>query len=428
MKIQKIYIKNFKNIAEIEKDLNGKSIWVIAQNGKGKTSFIQSMFSTLSGKEAAQKPLMNGEEKGLIQITLGEDKETKYIVELKFSEKNQKGTLTVSAPDGTKFSSPREFLNKMVGDITFNPFDLLRLKPKELMEKVKQLVGLDLSDLDVEYDKKFNERTIVNREVDNYTGLVNKSGLTTDDFEKYKEEIDIVALTEEKNGIYNSQTLAKGLIDASERLIEKEKENDLDIKLYEEQIKQLQQKIEDKKKENETMKVDYLKLINDPIHNKVKELLPRLMEIDTEILDATDHNNNHKKVLETKNAKDTLKEKEKKADELTKELEDIKSKKKKRIKEVKMPVEGLEFATDGLLYNGLPFDETQINKAKIIEVGYKLSTALHKDLQIMRVDGSVLDDNSIKGLLEFVEERGYQVFIEQVDNDAEKLQLKFVEE
>ena len=59
MKIQKVEIKNFKGLDHASADLKGKNVYLIAPNGKGKTSFIDACFGVMPSKA-----LKDGERRG----------------------------------------------------------------------------------------------------------------------------------------------------------------------------------------------------------------------------------------------------------------------------------------------------------------------------------------------------------------------------
>ena len=51
MKVQKVEIKNFKSIEDLNIDLNGKSVYLVGRNRTGKSSLIQAIYSALWGQE-----------------------------------------------------------------------------------------------------------------------------------------------------------------------------------------------------------------------------------------------------------------------------------------------------------------------------------------------------------------------------------------
>jgi hypothetical protein len=84
------------------------------------------------------------------------------------------------------------------------------------------------------------------------------------------------------------------------------------------------------------------------------------------------------------------------------------------IANAKYPVDGLGFAEDEVMYNGLPF--SQASNAEQIKVSIAMGMVANPKLRVMRIkDGSLLDDDSMKVVEKMADDFDYQVFIEIVD-------------
>ena len=122
----------------------------------------------------------------------------------------------------------------------------------------------------------------------------------------------------------------------------------------------------------------------------------------------------------------TLKEK------LNKIVEDIASIDKQKqllIKDSNLPVPGLSFTDDQVFYEGLPLEETQVQKSKIIEIGVRIAMAMNPNLRTIVIsDGSLLDKNTYASILAVAQEKGYQMLIEMVDWNGAKEEIFFAEE
>ena len=103
---------------------------------------------------------------------------------------------------------------------------------------------------------------------------------------------------------------------------------------------------------------------------------------------------------------------------LTKMLEDIDANKAGQLASVKFPIDGLSFTDDGVLLNGLPFD--QASASQRIKVSAAIGVALNPELRVMLIrDGSLLDDNSMAMLAEIAEKSDTQVWLETVNSNNE---------
>ncbi len=118
------------------------------------------------------------------------------------------------------------------------------------------------------------------------------------------------------------------------------------------------------------------------------------------------------------------------ADECSDQLSQSEEEKKRIINEAAMPVEGLGFTDDYLTLDGLPFDESQISKAKIIETGIKILVAINPPLHLCRIkDGSLLDTKTLVALKRFMDDNDYQSVIEYVDADGDgEVQIELSQE
>ena len=76
-----------------------------------------------------------------------------------------------------------------------------------------------------------------------------------------------------------------------------------------------------------------------------------------------------------------------------------------------LPVEGLDFTDDCLLYKGHPFE--QASMAVRLKVGVALAMASNPRLRVLRIrDGSLLDDTSMAAIAEMAEANDFQVWVE----------------
>ena len=83
----------------------------------------------------------------------------------------------------------------------------------------------------------------------------------------------------------------------------------------------------------------------------------------------------------------------------------------------KLPVDGLGFDDGGVTFNGVPF--SQASSAEQIRVSLAMAMALNPQLRVVRIlDGSLLDDDSMRQVAEMASAADYQVWIERVSDDS----------
>ena len=83
-----------------------------------------------------------------------------------------------------------------------------------------------------------------------------------------------------------------------------------------------------------------------------------------------------------------------------------------------MPLEGLSFNEDGLVLNGIPFE--QASDSQQLRASVALGMALNPELRVMLINqGSELDQRSLTELVDIAEELDCQVWVVRVSKGAE---------
>ncbi len=131
-----------------------------------------------------------------------------------------------------------------------------------------------------------------------------------------------------------------------------------------------------------------------------------------------------RKAKETQTAENEANKLKKAVDKATEEIDELKAKKAKRISD-KINIEGLEYSLkdERFLWNGLPFDEKQINTASQLISGMKIGATMLNELKILKVDASLIDKENFDKVLEWADDEGIELFVELVDREAAKLEV-----
>ncbi len=105
------------------------------------------------------------------------------------------------------------------------------------------------------------------------------------------------------------------------------------------------------------------------------------------------------------------------ANSLTGEIEELRGRKADMLEQASFPVQGLSFDEEGVLYNGIPFE--QASGAERLRVSTAIGIALQPELKVLLIrDGSLLDDKNLEMLRLMAEEHNAQIWLERVgDND-----------
>lgn len=410
MKITSLQSENVKRLKAVSMEVNGNSTVVIGgMNAQGKSSLLDSIEYCLAGKSSIpSEPIRHGEDEARVVIETEE-----YRIKRTF--KSDKSSLVVESLDGAKYSSPQKLLDKLVGDFTFDPLEFSRKKPKDQLAMLQGLVGLDFSQLDAEKKELYDERTAVNRDVKALQAKL-------DDLPKdVPERVSIAGLMKQVEEIRANNA----------------KNEDQRKEVYEcdRIIIALEQKLDDEKVELERMKaaVQAQQAMiaelagriesNKAEYAKLRASVGELKDQDTaELLEQIEKAEEINRLAAKGEERDAvakeLKARTADSETLTKRINQIEQEKADAMAAAKFPVDGLAFDENGVLLNGLPFE--QASSAEQWKVSVAMGFSMNPELKVMLIrDGSLLDPASMKVLSDMAEAEGGQVWVERVSEGDE---------
>jgi len=405
MKIQKVSIKKFKVLENFEADIMGNNIFIMGENGQGKSSFIQFIRVAL-GDQSNIPPDATGE--GVVVATKDGGQ---YTLKVKF--KDNKPVIEVTSPDGLK-DSRKGTLAALTGAIGFDIDEFVSLS-KTVSGKKKQ----------VEIYKSFLDSEII-KELDTYAA--NVKSLEADRTEIGREEKRLRALIEShplRNEIdlskfkdVNTATLMESLNSAN-----KKNESIKDIKVKIEgkklEITNYDIKIAELEKEIEALKVRKIDTQGEITKGNV--WLTANTTIDTtdiqqQIESASETN---KKSASARQLKLDQEAHAKALDEYGEATANIESQRQTiadTIKQMDTPIEGLSFDDDTLIYNGVPVSEASLSTSEIQELGLLMKVAENKELGILFLErGESLGAKRLKDIQEMAAKNNMQLIVEQVE-------------
>jgi hypothetical protein len=442
LKVIKASAQNFKNITYKEVEFNGRSAIIAGPNEIGKSSLIQAILSPLNAKFMPVEPIKKGEEKGKLELTIAgkiNGEEQHYVISTYFSPEHSRGRLVMESEGGAKISGGKATLNEIIGNISFDVFEFIRLGRteggkaseagvKKQIELLKSFMPNDvlrkLHELDAERAKKYSTRTDVNSEVKYIDSLIKGTHYTVEQIEKYSEPQSALSIQEsidkakKRNDNYDACEKVKNETPGNIKDFED------DINLAEAKIKELQQMIEKYKSEIESANKKCKQAV-EWMEGKAKvDLKPLYDSFDG----ITEHNSHVEKIKALKEHELNLKKKQDESNQITKDIEKIDQDKKDIFKSSTLPVPGLEFDENQVLFEGLPFNEDQIPTSRLIEIGLRLGAALNPNLRLMVIkDGSLLDKKAMDHVLDFCDKNNYQILVEMVSTTDTELSIEFIE-
>jgi len=140
--------------------------------------------------------------------------------------------------------------------------------------------------------------------------------------------------------------------------------------------------------------------------------------IKQQIADADGTNAKIRENAERRRLSGEADEAEAQSNDLTEILDKLDAEKAKALAEASFPVEGLAFDSDGVTYNGIPFEQS--SSAEQLRISVAMGLALHNDLKVLLIrDGSLLDADSLRMVAEMATDADAQVWIERVSDGDE---------
>lgn len=421
MRIVKLEAENFKRLRTVEITPDGNVITIGGKNGHGKSSVLDAIFVALKGRAVAPStPVRKGEERAIIRLDMGEIIVTRIFIPKEGGEFTQQ--IRVESGEGLRYPEPQKVLDALLGEIGFDPFAFVNLKPKEQANRLLDMVPLSI-DLD-EYREldasDFMKRTEVNRDVARLDA--NLSSIPEE--EVPEEAPDRQALTDQLGNAANENTR----IDR-ERMRREALNGDVgtcysnrdsfraraeDLR---NQAAELDSKADLANSQGLEIEAEIAALEPLPEFVDTNALREQLREAET-VLAAIDRQNRRKAIAEE------LAKARAASQALTDAMAQRAKERNAALAEAEMPVEGLAFVVDEkgdpvLTYEGLPFEKDQISTAVQLRVSTAIGMAANPRLRVLRIsDGSLLDEDSMRMLAEMADTEDFQLFVEVVSTDG----------
>lgn len=389
MRIIELQSSNIKKIKAVElKFDDSKNLVIISgKNAMGKSSVLDSIWFALGGtSNIPDKPIRAGEESAEIKVTM-EGKKGNYTAIRTFTEKDS--YLKVISPDGASYSNPQEFLDHIIGSLAFDPLAFSKMDDKKKVKELINIVGLDFTASDAEKKSLTEERVLVGRQVKAMAEYTPEQ-LQKAEIDSSKEEISLVALS---NQIQREQQIKDNFNRSKARIIQ--------INQY---ISGLQDQIAELNKE----KTELEKIDDSSVNiESMKSELANAENINTSI-------RNSKAIINDSAAKA---KKQAEYDDLTAKIKANEEDKKAKLAAAQMPIAGLSWNEDGVLFNDIPFN--QLSGAEQLKVSMAIAMSANPQLKVIIIkDGSLLDSANMAVIEEMAKEKDFQIFIEAVsDND-----------
>ncbi len=437
VKILSFRAENSMRLVFVEITPDGRLVIIGGENGSGKTSVLDTIWLTLGGARAIpDKPVRKGAKQSECELQLSNGMNVKRTI----TAKGRTTKLTVTGEDGHTYKSPQALLDSFAGSLSFDPLLFARTAGAAQLEILKDIAGLDFTELNAKRDKLYTERAEVNRDavtagslrdgLEKFEDVADKAVVIDELTAEHRRRQDVNASKAQAQGELDSSVA--GLKDAKRRLGEKNQHVEEWQKITDERIatikKQLAEATEACKAQAQVLArglqeaVTFTQEIEEYCTKRKPEVDAMPTEDENEVVQqiaaAGEMNRKISANLRREEAEARAAELRKKSAALTREIDKVDEKKARAIADAKLPVEGLAFDDDQVLLNGIPF--SQASGAEQLTVSVAIGAAQNPDLGVMLIrDGSLLDEKNLKLLDELAEKYDLQPWVERVGDGPE---------
>jgi DNA repair exonuclease SbcCD ATPase subunit len=406
-KIIRLQSENFKRLHAVDITPQDNVVIISGKNANGKSSVLDSISAALCGKSAVpERPVRTGAKRAETIV------ETDDLIVTRSYTASGGSTLTVQGKDGTRFPSPQAVLDKLVGNLAFDPQAFSRMEPKKQADAVRALVKLDFTSLEQRKKAAFEKRTSVNRDA---KAIQARIDAIPRDVGAPTAEVDPSQLT--------AEVTERQRINAENQAFRTRLETtEAELNNATARNRQLRDQIAELQKQQASVYEDVVFLTE-----KIKDMREKaaaLVDLDVQeplrkINECAALNARFQKARQREALVLAVQSADGESDKLSAEIDAIEEEKRQSLESAQFPIAGLSFDETGVIYQGQPFD--QASTAEKIKVSMAMALAMNPALRVVLIrDGSTLDADSMKVVEEMARERDAQIWVERVA-DGEKV-------
>jgi hypothetical protein len=401
-------IQNFMRIEAALFDFGDKPgvFYITGKNMSGKSTTLRAIETALGGKKIMpESPIREGADEAIIQTKLG-DLVARWTCK-RDGLGGYKTDVTVTTAEGAKFSGPQQMLSGFLGSLSFDPLAFLGLDPKKQYETLQGFVkGIDFGLMRDLSQDEFTRRTGHNVEAKRLRTAASTIAVP-EGTPKQRVSIDRLSKELETAGAKNTER---------ERLISGQNKHWDNARLSTARHVEITKEIERLQAERDRLQ----QVILAAEANAKAIVVPD--EIDTaqlrRDLNAANETNKHVEAfMRRRDFEGMAVEEEKKAQALTDSMAKRAAEVKAAIEAAEMPVPGLSIANGQVTMGGVPFTQASGREQLIASIGLAFSQNPEMRGVLVR-QGGLMDTDGLAILEEMAEARGFQVFVEKVDQSG----------
>ncbi len=411
MKIIKLAAENIKRLKAVEIVPEGNMVKITGRNEAGKSSVLDSILFALAGtKTIPEQPIRQGQSKASIRLELDDD----LIVTRTFTPQNS--YLKVENKQGATIKSPQAILDKLVGKLSFDPWQFAQADGKTQRDLLLQVIGLTvdpdelfalagvvevkdnpIDTLRATHKAVYEDRTTVNRELD-----------------RAKKVLASLPVVEP------AQSVSVGALLQVRRQLEAQAKN---AEQHNARFDQLTRQAQDLQEQCDRLRTALteaevnLQFVADQMAHWHPVNVPDFTTIDQRLANADAINQQAQVYAERQKAQDQVASLQAETDQHTARLQAIEDYQKALMAQAHFPIDGLTFAGNGVNYQGVPF--SQASRAQKLQVSLAMAMALNPTLRVIRMsDGNFLDSEHMAIVEQMARDSDYQIWMELIEESG----------
>lgn len=429
MKPLKIEAHNVQRLRDITLDLTGHHLYLVGgKTDQGKTSVLKAFTAALCGRSGSDYPeilLREGEKEGWVRVDLsGSDElhdELGFTAEL-YLKRRRNGTVAETFrlldSTGEEAPSPRAILHDLYTARAFDPLAFEKLDKRAKREHMMKLLGIDFTESNERREEIRIDRLTLGKLGASKKALAEGMPHYPEAPEEEVSTEDLFDELQKRNDTNNANRKLRQSLTAKGKELQ---ENESELRAVGDEIKELEAKLKALRSQQAdlqaksvaltTEKADLEEEVAAAEDVKTDDIRAELRKID-ELNEQVRANAARKKAF---SEVDELKEK---YNSFTDQLKELDEQDEKQIAAAEWPVEGMSFDDEGILLNGLPFE--QASRRQRITASFLVGMKMNPTLRLLICeDGSSLDYESMEVLDELLTQHDFLAVVELVTRSEE---------
>lgn len=384
----------------------------VVHNSSALTALTMALAGKSGMNDYPEIALRKGEKKGKVTIELtGETDESKVTVELTLRQKPGGSIVEdfrVLDSDGKKVTEPRQLLQRLFTLRAFDPLAFEKMKPKEKATLVQQMLGLDLSKFDLEHAKVFEKRTDLGRDGKRLAAQL--AALKKHD-DAPAEEVKVVELMTELDKLQAEKNSRAEIGKLAHDLKVRRADLTRESEAIKQEIARLQKSLAETDEQiGVATKAESEALAK---FDKLPDRTPDIAAVKEKIAKADETNRKVRENADRERLEAEVNASRGEYQKLSDRLDKIQEERSEVVANAKWPMKGMELTEDGLLMDGLPFE--QASTSQRIMASVKVGMMLNPKLRLLVCQhGSDLDNATLDALDAIVKEGNFQCVVEVV--------------